>query len=90
MEFEVHISCTHVRFRGWLLALLLLTLIGMICMKQGTSPPPLSFLDRILSAEFLSKNFQTFLEVKIDINRVNLTPCQAMLDGPTQPSGFSR
>ena len=33
----------------------------------------LSFLDQILSPDFLS-NFQTFFEVKIDINRVNLTP----------------
>jgi hypothetical protein len=26
----------------------------------------LSFMDQILSAEFLSKNIQTFMEVKID------------------------
>ena len=32
-----------------------------------------SFLNLILSAEFFIKNFQTFWEVKIDINRVNLT-----------------
>ena len=36
----------------------------------------LNLLDQILSADF-SFNFQTFLEVKIDINRVILTPCQA-------------
>ena len=30
-----------------------------------------------MSAEFLSKNVQTYLEVKIDINWINLTPCQA-------------
>ena len=33
----------------------------------------LVLLDQILSAEFLSK-FPNFLEVKIDINWVNLTP----------------
>ena len=35
----------------------------------------------LLGSDFVSwifiKNFQTFLEVKIDINQVNLTPCQA-------------
>ena len=50
-----------------------LTLIGM---RQGTFTPLV-----ILGLDFVSwiciKNFQTFLEVKIDINRVNLTPCQA-------------
>ena len=50
-----------------------LTLIGM---RQGTFHP-FSFLDHIFSADFFIKNFQTFLEVKIDTNRVNLTPCQA-------------
>ena len=49
-----------------------LTLIGM---TEGTFHP-LSFLDQILSAEFLSKNSK-LLEVKIDINSVNLTLCQA-------------
>ena len=49
----------------------LLTLNGM---REGTFPP-LSFLDQILSAEFLSKNSK--LGEKIDINRINLTPCQA-------------
>ena len=50
-----------------------LTLIGM---RQGTFTPLV-----ILGLDFVSwiyiKNFQTFLEVKIDINWVNLTPCQA-------------
>ena len=50
-----------------------LTLIGMI---QGTFTSLI-----ILGLDFVSliciKKFQTFLEVKIDINRVNLTPCQA-------------
>ena len=46
----------------------ILTLIGM---REGTFNP-LSFLDQKLSAEFLS-----FLEVKIDINQVILTPCPA-------------
>ena len=44
-----------------------LTLIGM---SEGTFHP-LSFLEKIFSAEFFIKNFQTFLEVKIDINRIN-------------------
>ena len=47
----------------------LLTLIDM----RGDTFISLSFLDQILSGKFLSK----ILEVKIDINRVNLTPCQA-------------
>ena len=48
-----------------------LTLIGM---REGTFHP-LSFLDQILPAEFLSKISKP--EVKIDTNWVNLTPCQA-------------
>ena len=50
-----------------------LTLIGM---RQGTFNPRV-----IVGLDFVSwiciKNFQTFLEVKIDINQVNLPPCQA-------------
>ena len=46
-----------------------LTLIGM---REGSWP----FWIRFFSWIFI-KNFQTFLEVKIGINRVNLTPCQA-------------
>ena len=38
---------------------------------------PLSLLDQILSADFFFKNSQTLLEVKIEINPVILTPCQA-------------
>ena len=40
-----------------------LTLIGM----RGDTFISLSFLDQILPAEFFNKNFQIFLEVKIDI-----------------------
>ena len=44
-------------------------------MAWGRAPStPLSFLDQLNSYQ---KNFQTFLKVKFDINRVNLTPCQA-------------
>ena len=43
-----------------------LTLIGM----RGDTLISLSYLDQILSAEFLSN----FLEMKIDINWVNLSP----------------
>lgn len=50
-----------------------LTLIGM---RKGTFHP-LSFLDQNLSAEFLSKNSKLFLDMKIYINRVILTLCQA-------------
>ena len=46
---------------------------------EGDTFISLSFLDQIFSAEFNSKlfikKFQTFLEVEIDINQVNLTPC---------------
>jgi hypothetical protein len=49
-----------------------ITLI-LIGMRQGTFHP-LSFLDQTLSAEFLTKKFQIFFEVKI---RINLTPWQA-------------
>ena len=35
----------------------------------------LNLLDQILKADFLFKIFQTSLEVKIEINRVILTPC---------------
>ena len=37
----------------------------------------LFLLDQILSADFFFKIFQTFLEVKIYINWVILTPCPA-------------
>ena len=42
-------------------------------MRQGTFHL-LSFLDQTLSANFFTKNFQTLLEMKIEINQVNLTP----------------
>ena len=45
--------------------------------REGDIFIPLFLLDQILSADFFSKNFQTFLEVKIYINRVILTPCPA-------------
>ena len=44
-----------------------LTLIGM---RKGTFNPLLNFC----------LNFPNFLEMKIDINRVNLTPCKAHWD----------
>ena len=50
----------------------LLTLIGM----RGDAFISLSFLDQILSADFLSKLFK-LLKVKIDINQVILTLCPA-------------
>ena len=56
-----------------LVFLVLSTLFGM----GGDTFIPLSFLDWILSAKFISKISKLFLEVKIDINRVDLTPCQA-------------
>ena len=46
------------------------TLIGM----RGDTFIPLSILDKILS---VNQNFPNFLKVKIDINGVNLIPCQA-------------
>ena len=52
----------------------LLTLIGM----RGDTFISLSYLDQIFSADFLSKLSK--LEVKIDINGVDLTPCQAHWD----------
>ena len=45
---------------------------------EGDTFIPLFPLDQIMSAEFL-KNFQTFLEVQIDINRIILTPSPAPL-----------
>ena len=45
---------------------------------KGDTFISLSFLDQILSAEFLSK-VSKLLEVKIDINQVNLTPCLAIV-----------
>ena len=53
---------------------LLLTLIGM----RGDTFISLIFLDQILSAEFLSK-ISKILEVKVDINWVNLTPFEALI-----------
>ena len=50
-----------------------LTLIGM---REGTFHSPVFFGSDFVSWVFI-KNFKTFLEVKIDIDRVNLTPCQA-------------
>ena len=50
-----------------------LTQIGM---RQGTFHP-LSFLEQIFGSWIFIKSFKTFFEVKIDINRVNLPPCQA-------------
>ena len=53
--------------------LFILTLIGM---RQGEFTPLIIFGLDFVSLIFI-KNFQTFLEVKIEINRDNLTPCQA-------------
>ena len=50
-----------------------LTLIGM---RQGGFTPLIIFRLDFVSLIFF-KNFQTFLEVKIGVNRDNLTPCQA-------------
>ena len=50
-----------------------LTLIGM---RQGGYTPLIVFGLDFVSWIFI-KNFQTFLEVKIEINQDNLTPCQA-------------
>ena len=50
-----------------------LTQIGM---RQGGFTPLIIFGLDFVSWIFI-KNFQTFLEVKIEINRDNLTPCQA-------------
>ena len=50
-----------------------LNLIGM----RGDTFISSSFLDQILTAEFLPKISKKILEVKIDINWVNFTPCQA-------------
>ena len=44
--------------------------INPIGMREGNFYHS-SFLDQILSAEFLSNEFQTFFEVKIDINWIN-------------------
>ena len=44
--------------------------------EAGHFPPPVLFGSYFVSW-FFTKNFGTFLEVKIDINRVNLTPWQA-------------
>ena len=49
------------------------TLIGM---RQGGFTPLMIFGLDFVSWIF-DKNFQTFLELKIEINRDNLTPCQA-------------
>ena len=56
-------------------------------MREGTFHP-LSFFDQNLLAEFSSKKFETFLEVKIDINRVIWFPSnesyKKMLPGGTK------
>ena len=43
--------------------------------------PPCPFWIRFLAAYFY-QNFQSFFEVKIDINRINLTPCQVLWKMP--------
>ena len=49
------------------------TLIGM---RQGTFHP-LSFLDQDVSTDFLSQILNKKLEVRIEINQIVLTLCQA-------------
>ena len=44
---------------------------------RGETFISLSILNQILSAEFFIEIFLTFLTMNIDINWVNLTPCQA-------------
>ena len=57
----------------WNWMVMYLTLIGM---RQGGFTPLIIFGLVFYSWIFI-KNFQTFLEVKIEINWDNLTPCQA-------------
>ena len=54
-------------------SILPLTLNGI---REGTFNPLVLF-ESYFVCWVLIKNFQTFLEVKIDINWFNLTPCQA-------------
>ena len=63
-------------------------------MREGTFHPLVLFGSYFVSWVFI-KIFQTFLEAKIDINRVNLMPCQAhcffkkMLLGGAKDEHFS-
>ena len=50
--------------------------LTLIVMRKGNFHPLVLFGADFVSWFFIA-NFQTFLDVKIDINRVNLTPCQA-------------
>ena len=45
--------------------------------EGGHFPHPCLFWILVCQLSFFIKNFQFVLEVKIDINRVNLTPCHA-------------
>ena len=60
------------KFLQFCYCILLLTLIGM---RQGPFTPLIIFGLDFVSWIFI-KDFQTFLEVKIEINWDNLTPCQ--------------
>ena len=83
MEFERQVFTNHIKttfVNLWIFCLeeynpLLYNMINYLIpigMREGTFHP-LYFWDQIL----FIKNFQTFLKVKININQVDLTPCQA-------------
>ena len=55
---------------------LLLVWLALIGMRGDFFHPLVLFGTDFVCLIFI-KNFQTFLEVKIDINWINLTPCQA-------------
>ena len=55
------------------------TMLSLIGMRQGTFHPLVLFGSGFVSW-IIIKSFQTFLEVKIDINWINLTPCQAQIE----------
>ena len=50
--------------------------LTLIDTREDTFHPPYFFWADFVSWFFI-ENYQAFLELKIDINQVNLTPCQA-------------
>ena len=74
------------RPRLYVISLSSLILIGI---REGTFPHLVLFGSDFVSWIFI-KNLQTFLEVKIDISLVNLTPCQTHCVLWEMPLGCSK
>ena len=71
-DIELHGPKTTIN-SSWTVVLICIA-CNPIWHERGHFPSPLLFGSEEFVSRIFIKNFQTFLEVKININQVNLTP----------------